>query len=63
MTEEEFRERIETLFIIMARFSTLEEIEAWLAGPDDDWEGPPQPEYSEYDPEAYDEMVREDRAG
>lgn len=29
----------------------------------DDWEGPPQPEYSEHDDEAFDEMVRDDMEG
>ena len=30
---------------------------------DEDWEGPAQPEYRESDPEAYDEMVRQDQEG
>lgn len=30
---------------------------------DGDWEGPPQPEYTESDFEAYDEMVRDDMRG
>ena len=36
-----------------------------LVAPDDllDWEGPMHPEYSEYDAEAYDEMVAQDMAG
>ena len=36
-----------------------------LHAPDDvdDWEGPPAPEYSEVDLEAYDEMVRDDLRG
>jgi len=29
----------------------------------DDWEGPQAPEYSEWDAEAFDEMVRDDMAG
>jgi hypothetical protein len=29
----------------------------------DDWEGPQEPEYSERDDEAFDEMVRDDMAG
>lgn len=38
---------------------TLAEIEA-MTPPDDDWEGPALPEYSEVDEEAYYEMVREE---
>ena len=34
-----------------------------IEGTPDDWEGPPQPEYSEWDAEAYGEMVRDDMAG
>jgi len=29
----------------------------------DDWEGPMQPEFSEWDAEAFDEMVRDDMGG
>jgi len=42
-----------------------DECAAWWAenNSPDDWEGPPQPEYSERDDEAYDEMVRQDLEG
>lgn len=34
-----------------------------LPEPPIDWEGPPAPEYRESDPEAFDEMIRQDQEG
>jgi hypothetical protein len=53
----------DAVWLVVASVVTDEPFDADLEAGLDDWEGPESLGYSESDPEAFDEMVRDDMAG